>query len=431
MSGPHSRARRIFDFRMKRAMASGRLTLLALASLMLAAPVTGAFDLGELLSPTGAPVIFFPLVGIDPDSGTSLGVIGAWLHRDAAGNFDRIVAPDVLHNSYFGWGLRGRVLAYPSADTSWSLIAGAKQRVEHYFDAEYQSGITRTDTWSFSLSALDQRSGTSRFFGFGNETPLSAQTDYTVEHMVLQGAVGWNISHLWQLSYLLRYRNEDVTLGLLPGLPSIATLFPGVPGLGTQHELLTRLIMIYDSRDNPIIPTRGAEAVLYGGLSSRGGIFNDSLYSEVGIDARGFVPLGHRTVLAMHAALRELPTSHRLSFWAYSTLGGDQSALGGAQPLRGFGEGRFTDVDSFSASVELRHIVAAMYLRSNRIDLELTPFMDVGRVFSRLGTSPFAQLHRAYGLGVRGVARPFIVAYVDVGYGTEGSAAFSGINYIF
>jgi outer membrane protein assembly factor BamA len=402
-----------------------------LVTLALAAPAARAFDFTQIFSPNNGSVIPVPLIGIDPESGTTLGLIGAWLHHDAIGSIDRIVAPDVLHNSYFGWGLRGRVLAFPSSDTSWTVIAGAKQRVEHKFELDYQSGITRSEIFSFSFSAIDERTGTSRFFGFGNETLLDAQTDYTAEHMLLQGMVGWNISRLWQLAYLAHFRNEDVTMGLLPDLPSIATLFPNVPGLGTSHELLNRLMLIYDSRDSTVIPSRGVETVIYGGLSSRGGLLNDSLYDEVGLDARGFVPFGSRTVLAMHTAVHLLPTSQRLPFWAYSTIGGDQSEIGGPQPLRGFGEDRFTDVDSLSASVELRRIISAMHIFATRIDLELAPFVDIGRVFPNLHTSPLTQLHRVYGFGVRAIARPFIVAYVDVGYGTEGSAAFSGINYIF
>jgi outer membrane protein assembly factor BamA len=407
------------------------LNVLALTAIALAAPAARAFDFTQIFSPNSGSAIPVPLIGIDPESGTTLGLIGAWLHHDAMGSIDRIVAPDVLHNSYFGWGLRGRVLAFPSSDTSWTIIAGAKQRVEHQLELDYQSGITRTSTWSYSLSAIDERTGTSRFFGFGNETALNAQTDYTAEHVLLQGMVGWNISRLWQLAYLVHFRNEDMTMGLLPGLPSIATLFPNVPGLGTNHELLNRLMLIYDSRDNTVIPTRGVETVIYGGLSSRGGLCNDSLYDEIGLDARAFVPFGSRTVLATHTAVHLLPSYQRLPFWAYSTIGGDQSVIGGAQPLRGFGEDRFTDIDSFSASVELRRIVAAMHVFATRIDLELTPFADVGRVFPNLHTSALTQLHRVYGFGARAIAPPFIVAYVDIGYGTEGSAAFSGINYIF
>ena len=42
-----------------------------------------------------------------------------------------------------------------------------------------------------------------------------------------------------------------------------------------------------------------------------------------------------------------------------------------------------------------------------------------------------ARLHTALGLGVRAVASPFVVGYVDVGYGSGRTAVFSGINYPF
>jgi len=61
----------------------------------------------------------------------------------------------------------------------------------------------------------------------------------------------------------------------------------------------------------------------------------------------------------------------------------------------------------------------------------LAPFIDVGRVFASTGTIPVEQLHRVYGLGFRGIARPFVVGYVDIGYGTEGAAVFTGLNYPF
>jgi hypothetical protein len=35
------------------------------------------------------------------------------------------------------------------------------------------------------------------------------------------------------------------------------------------------------------------------------------------------------------------------------------------------------------------------------------------------------------GIGFRGVARPFVVGYVDIGYGSEGVAVFTGLNYPF
>ena len=35
------------------------------------------------------------------------------------------------------------------------------------------------------------------------------------------------------------------------------------------------------------------------------------------------------------------------------------------------------------------------------------------------------------GIGFRGIAEPFVVGFVDIGWGGEGAAVFSGINYPF
>ena len=105
--------------------------------------------------------------------------------------------------------------------------------------------------------------------------------------------------------------------------------------------------------------------------------------------------------------------------------------IGGEQPLRGFGFGRYVDRNSFSTTLELRHRVFSFNAVSTHVDIELTPFVDAGRVFADTDAFPLNHLHTVGGIGFRGVARPFVVGYVDVGYGTEGVAVFTGINYPF
>jgi hypothetical protein len=63
--------------------------------------------------------------------------------------------------------------------------------------------------------------------------------------------------------------------------------------------------------------------------------------------------------------------------------------------------------------------------------LEIAPFIDAGKVFANANQDPLLPLHPVGGLGFRGIAEPFVVGYVDVGWGGEGPAFFSGINYPF
>jgi hypothetical protein len=388
-------------------------------------------DVSRWFNPATAPFIPIPEVAADPDNGTTVGIIPTWLKTDENHDIRQIIAPDIIHNPYFGYGVHGRIYDYPSTDEQWSVIGGIKQRVERGIDGEYQTGRLRDRPWSVNLSVIYDRDGTPRFYGIGNHSSVDNQTNFTSEQEVLQAQIGRNLTHAWQLQYTLRMRSFDVQPGTLPLIPSTYTLFPNVRGLHTSRELLHRLSIVYDTRDDVTVPSRGMEWVVYGGLASRAGLLNDSLYSETGIDGRVFWPIARNSILAFHTALRYMPDARHAPFWALSTLGGSESLIGGTQPLRGYGGGRFYDRNAFSATVELRQKIGSVRVASTRLDLEVAPFLDVGRVSSRLDFLPFSELHRVVGVGFRGVARPFVVGYVDVGYGSEGAAVFSGIGYPF
>jgi len=393
-------------------------------------PPPGA--LSTWFNPSTAPFIPVPLIGTDPNSGTTLGILPVWIKTDDNHEIRRIIAPDILHNPYFGWGVDGRLYAYSSVDKQWSVDAGIKQRVERTIDAEYQIGRLRDQRWSLNYSLIYDRSGVPRFFGIGNRTRKSNETNYTNSQKLAQVQVGLNLNHDWQLLYTGRLRQVDVTPGTLSSVPSLETIFGNIPGVGTTNMVVNRLSLIYDTRDDLTVPNHGMQWIAYGGAATRSGILNDSMYSEAGFDGRNFWPVAPRTVLAAHLTVRYLPsTSDRVPFWALSSVGGGESQTGGDQPLRGYGEGRFYDRNSFSAGAELRRTVLSLDAVSTRVDIEMAPFLDLGRVFSRTSTLPFEQLHHVVGVGFRGIARPFVVGKVDVGYGSEGVAIFTGLNYPF
>ena len=387
--------------------------------------------IGSAVNPEKAPIIPIPDIGTDPNSGTTVGLLPVWLSSNDKGEISRIIAPDVLHNPYFGYGGDARIFAYPSADTQWSITGGAKQRVERGFDAEYETGRLRESDWSLAVGVQYSRIGTPRFYGIGNDTPASAQSVYTDEQGRAEMRLGFNITPAWQLRETIRYEVVDVLPGQLTEVASLPTRFGNILGVGTTNSLLERISVSYDTRDDLTVPKHGVQLVAYGGIASRAGVLNDNSYSETGVDGRLFVPLGTQTTLAVHAALRYLPSAGHVPFWALSTIGGDRSEIGGVQPLRGYGAGRYYDRDSFSGTVELRHNVFSFNALSTHVDLEVSPFVDSGRVFANGGTFPFSQLHTIGGVGIRGIAPPFVVGYVDIGYGNEGAAIFSGINYPF
>jgi hypothetical protein len=387
--------------------------------------------LSRWFNPETAPFIPVPLISTDPNSGSTFGLIPTWVKTDENHDVTRIVAPDILVNENFGLGVHGRVFAYSSADEQWSMVAGIKERVEREFDFEYQRGRLREERWSISYSLIYDRDGTPRYFGIGNETPLSSQTNYTNQQAFGRVQVGLNLTHAWQLQYTLQLQTVDVLPGTLDGVPSIQTLFPTVYGLGTNNQVLNRFAVIYDTRDDQSIPSRGMQWVVYGGAAARNGLLNTSSYGEYGVDGRYFRPVALDTELAVHTALHYLPGSGQVPFWALSNIGGGESQIGGEQPLRGFGTGRFYDRNSFSTSIELRHKVFTFDAVSTKLDIEIAPFVDLGTVFARTSTVPVDEVHQVYGVGFRGIARPFVVGYVDIGHGSDGLAVFTGLNYPF
>ena len=387
--------------------------------------------LARWFDPDTAPFIPVPEIDIDPVTGTTLGVIPTKLVTNEHGEITRIYAPDIIYSEYFGWGARARVFAYPSADTQWSLVGGAKQYVESEFDGQYQAGRLRNDRWSLSLQAVYDRSGTPRFYGIGNESQSHDVSVYTEQQVFVTVQLGWNITHEWQLAWRVMPREVTITPGSLHGFPSTTERFPGLLGIGTTHEFLNRLLLAYDTRDDLTVPTHGTALVIYGGVASENGGISDSLFSEAGIDWRSYWTPQPSLTVAAHSSLRYMPTTHETPFWALSSIGGDQSIIGGDQPLRGYGEGRFYDRNSFSASLELRQRVATFDAITTHIEMQLTPFVDTGSVFRHPSTWPLTGLHTAVGAGIRAVARPFVVGYLDVGVGTEGVAVFTGINYPF
>ncbi len=351
------------------------------------------------LDPSQAPFLPVPLIAEDPNSGLTLGLLPVWLATNENSQISRIIAPDVLYNPNFGFGAHGRIYEYASGDEQWSVTAGVKERVERDADFEYQLGRLRESHWSVSTSLIFERSGSPRFYGIGNNSRTSAETDYTAEHELAQVQIGFNIIHDWQLLYTARFQDLDVLPGTLPDIPSIESRFPAVDGLHTNREMLNRLGIVYDTRDDIVVPSRGMKWEAYSGAAGANGLFSDSLYTEGGIDGRMFWPLAPSYVIAGHTSLHYLFGSKPLPFWELSNLGGGESDIGGAQQLRSFGTGRYYDRDAFSATVELRH-----------------------KVYT---------LNQAYGVGFRGIARPFVVGYVDIGVGSDGAAVFTGLNYPF
>jgi hypothetical protein len=372
-----------------------------------------------------SPFIPIPEIGTDPNGGTTIGILPVYLTRDPQGDVQQIIAPDIVFHPDLGYGGHFRILSYPSKDTEWTALVGAKERIERELDLVYATGLERQRPWSLSGRLVYDRSATERFFGLGNGSARGAETNYTREQAYADVTISYNVSPVLQVTLDERPRLIDIDPGTLE--TSI-----GPPFLASDNELLNRLLVSYDTRDSASIPTRGTQLVAFAGFTDRS-LLSTVSYTLLGFDARHVAPLGGdgRFTLVSHMAARYMPTAGNAPFWSLSSIGGDRSVIGERQPLRGFGDDRYIARNSFSASAELRTHVLDLTLLSTTLTLEVAPFVDAGQVFPRVSDSPVSHLHVAGGVGFRAIAAPFVVGYVDVGYGGEGVAIFSGIKYPF
>src|SRR5208283_197770 len=123
-------------------------------------------------------------------------------------------------------------------------------------------------------------------YGIGDHSPAIDESNYTEQQKYVQGMLGWNLDHDWQVAYTVRARAVEVRPGTLVDIVSIQRRFATLLGIGLEHEVLNRVAITYDSRDDPTVPQHGSAIVAYGGVAASEGIFNASLYSLVGLDVR-------------------------------------------------------------------------------------------------------------------------------------------------
>lgn len=382
-----------------------------------------------LLDPDTWPFVPVPLVATDPNSGTTSGLMPVFLYHDKAGDVRTIVAPDVSYNDTLGVGATFRYLAYPSDDTQWWIVAGFQRTINRSIELYYSTGRRHERWWSFDGRFYWKRDPTSRFFGLGNNSSQRNQTNYTLEQLYFRALLGLNLSKNLQLSLVETPRYVRISRGAFD-LPYIGTLFPTIKGLDGGSELVNMLQLSYDTRDSLDIPTRGGLLLLYGAVADRA--FGSSIsYTRFGGELRRYVPIERRLTLAVHAFLGYMPAGGEVPFWSLSRLGGEANQVPIAQPLRAFGDERFVDNNMADFNLELRARVFDVRLFKTHGIVELAPFVEAGKVFHAVHDLPFNQLHPAGGIGFRAVIEPYVVGYVDFGYGGHGGEVFTGINYPF
>jgi hypothetical protein len=409
-------------------LAQEMLLGLAVVVSLLSPPQVRAF---QLTDPNDWPFIPIPEVATDPNGGTTYGLMAAFLNHRADGTISSILAPDITNNSTLGPGGTFRFLGYPSADTHWYVLAGATETKSRKVDLYFSTGRERKKWWSFDGELFWEHDPTERFYGVGNNTSSTAQTNYTLKQSYVETLFGVNLTELFQIGLDTRARYVRISAGAFNSLPFTGTLFPHLKGLDGGSEFFNEVVAKYDSRDHVDLPTQGGLYRFFAGIAQRG--FGSSFsYTRFGTELSHYFPLERRFVLATHALVEYMPAGNEPPFWALARLGGESSDFFvDRSTQRGYGTARFTDNNIIGLNAELRTKVFSARLFDTKGTLETAPFLDLGKVSHSVTDNPLNNYHLAGGLGFRAIAEPFVVGFLDIGYGGHGISIFTGVDYPF
>jgi outer membrane protein assembly factor BamA len=400
------------------------LVALVAASLSLAAPA------GAALKKSFIPL---PEILTDPNEGNTYGFLQVVLFLDEQKIIKYILAPDVRYNKITGVYPTFRLFGYPSIDAKWSIVLRKSESIDEDYDLRYQDNAFWQDRLRLFANLEYSKDSTERFFGFGNGSSQKDESNFTAEETSAIVRLAYRLQPTIELTYRARLRVFRVGEGGIdrcaPGacgsgeLPFITDEHPETVGHTDGTIVGQEFGLLYDTRDDTSIPRQGGLGFVSAEVIPRA-LGSSISVVKYALEARKFIPLRDRFVLAMHTRFDYIQGDGNVPFF-------EQNDIGGRSTLRGFGSGRFVDKDRFFASVELRTRVYRREIFGVNADLELAPFVDFGEVFRSSRNSPFNDLHAVGGLGFRGVVRPQVVGFVDIGFGEQGLAAFTGLEYPF
>ena len=398
-----------------------------------ASPVATDASLGASAITPGYTIIPLPAFVYNRNEGAWIGALTPIFRANAKGQIEDIYAPLYLRNKLIGDTFTFNYFGYRSGTRQFHFIASHATKVERLLDFGYKD-IALGDEGRYIVSFLANsgKSAFNRFYGFGSQANEQRESNYAMNDSNVNLSAGINLSPRVAVLAGERFRNVRIENGVVSSLPQTLEAFPRAPGLGGAQIWAQGLTVAYDSRDNPLTPLRGT----YASATTE----NEQNYQpgrrlnwwHMAAEVRNFTPnLNGRAVFVTHAFVDALArdraglTPRGVPFYERPTLGGENT-------LRAYGLGRFVSNHAVLLNLEERFSVVQRSIMGNVIELEVAPFLDIGRVGKNFDFPDFFDnMQYNPGLGLRVLARPNIAARLDVAYGRDGASVFVGLDYPF
>lgn len=387
--------------------------------------VSAAAALLLLAAPVVAETQYFPLpaVGTTKNDGSDVGLIMPTLVTKPDGDLHYLVAPMLIYNTIVGARGSVNVFHYEPGGRELRFIGSISERIERkvlfsYIDPAFSNG-----RYALSVGGTFFKNATARFFGLGPATGENDETNYTAREFRAYWKFGLHMNEVTQIAVGQRYRDMRLQRGATD-LPFTLDVFPTVDGTQGASILGHRATFHYDTRDNLVSPTDGAQVTGYAELNQN--LRNDDhpVFYRYELEAKKLFPSDSKRMILVVRGDLQLTFGEQVPFY-------EQSSLGGQNNLRGYGVDRFIDKHLVVVNIEERiHVLRAKFLNV-AAELEVAPFVDIGRVFNTFQTEILTNYRVTPGIGFRAMVRPNVVGRVDYGYSKEGGAVFAGLDYPF
>jgi outer membrane protein assembly factor BamA len=372
----------------------------------------------------GADVQYVPVpsVSTSKNDGNDAGLIVPILITDPDGELKYVVAPLIVRNSIVGTRGAINVFRYDPGGREIRFTGSFTERIERKMAFSYTDPAFSQGRYSLNFGASFFKDATARFYGLGEATSESEQTNYTAREARANWRFGVYANEVTQIAVGQRFRDVRLLKGGTD-LPFTGDRFSTVDGVQGESLILGhRATFYYDTRNNLVSPTDGMAVTAYAEVNQNLRNGDHPVYSRYAMEVKKLFPSESKRAILIVRADLQATIGTQVPFF-------EQSSLGGQNNLRGYGVDRFIDKNLVALSIEERIHLMRMKVAGVTADFEIAPFLDTGQVFNDYKDVTFKGYRMTPGIGFRGIVKPNVVGRVDYGYSREGGAVFAGLDF--
>ncbi|TAL12798.1 MAG: hypothetical protein EPO02_00815 [Nitrospirae bacterium] len=371
----------------------------------------------------GWTVIPLPAFSYARNESYWVGALVPILRANDKDEIEDIFAPLYLHNKFIDETFSLNYYGYRNETVQYRAVAAYATKVERHVELGFKDTGAGGGRYILAAEGNWFKNAFTRFFGIGNRTVEENETTYTARETNIRLSAGINLGEKFSVLWTERFRDVRVENGIIPTLPQTKSLFPQIEGVAGAQLFAHRLSLLYDTRDNLLTPVKGVYVLHYWELGHNL-IHNEAdRWVRFALDARYLMPHASGRMVFVSRLFIDKVFSQGVPFY-------ERPMLGGETTLRGFGLNRFIDDNLFLINLEERVRVFSKRVFDNPIEVEVAPFLDMGRV-SRDFAGRLQHTQFNPGVGLRVISRPNVVGRLDVANGKDGGNVFVGLDYPF